>query len=34
MYGFSPVCGVDTQTTYFSPCNAGCGEYEDLNGFL
>ncbi|CAK1545387.1 unnamed protein product [Leptosia nina] len=33
-YGFSPVCALETQTTYFSPCHAGCNEYEDLNGFL
>ncbi|XP_022123031.2 solute carrier organic anion transporter family member 74D isoform X1 [Pieris rapae] len=33
-YGFSPVCEVDSQTTYFSPCHAGCNQYEDLNGFL
>ncbi|KAI8437308.1 hypothetical protein MSG28_011670, partial [Choristoneura fumiferana] len=33
-YGFSPVCAVNTSTTYFSPCHAGCRSYEDLNGFL
>ncbi|CAH0731304.1 unnamed protein product, partial [Brenthis ino] len=33
-YGFSPVCILNTSTTYFSPCHAGCKEYEDLNGFL
>ncbi|XP_050679590.1 solute carrier organic anion transporter family member 2B1-like [Leptidea sinapis] len=33
-YGFSPVCGLDTQLTYFSPCHAGCQDYEDLNDFL
>lgn len=33
-YGFSPVCLLDTGTTYFSPCNAGCSQSEDLNGFL
>ncbi|XP_026500092.2 solute carrier organic anion transporter family member 4A1-like isoform X1 [Vanessa tameamea] len=33
-YGFSPVCILNTSTTYFSPCHAGCREYEDLNGFL
>ncbi|KPJ15505.1 hypothetical protein RR48_09434 [Papilio machaon] len=33
-YGFSPVCAVDTHTTYFSPCDAGCEQYEDLNGFV
>ncbi|XP_062525451.1 solute carrier organic anion transporter family member 2B1 isoform X2 [Bombyx mori] len=32
-YGFSPVCGLDTLTTYFSPCHAGCRAVEDLNGF-
>ncbi|CAG9137309.1 unnamed protein product [Plutella xylostella] len=33
-YGFAPVCDVSTQTTYFSPCHAGCSQAEDLNGFL
>ncbi|KAJ0172041.1 hypothetical protein K1T71_012014 [Dendrolimus kikuchii] len=33
-YGFSPVCGLDSQTTFFSPCTAGCLQYEDFNGFL
>ncbi|CAH2240187.1 jg10127 [Pararge aegeria aegeria] len=33
-YGFVPVCILNTSTTYFSPCHAGCQEYEDLNGFL
>ncbi|XP_063538866.1 solute carrier organic anion transporter family member 2B1-like [Cydia strobilella] len=33
-YGFSPVCTINTTTTYFSPCLAGCKEVEDLNGFL
>uniref|UniRef100_A0A1E1WNE1 Kazal-like domain-containing protein n=1 Tax=Pectinophora gossypiella TaxID=13191 RepID=A0A1E1WNE1_PECGO len=33
-YGFTPVCVLDTGTTYFSPCNAGCHGYEDINGFL
>ncbi|XP_045454759.1 solute carrier organic anion transporter family member 2B1-like [Melitaea cinxia] len=33
-YGFSPVCILNTSTTYFSPCHAGCRQYEDLNGFL
>ncbi|XP_061379764.1 solute carrier organic anion transporter family member 2A1-like [Danaus plexippus] len=33
-YGFSPVCILNTSTTYFSPCHAGCREYEDLGGFL
>ncbi|KAG6451332.1 hypothetical protein O3G_MSEX007067 [Manduca sexta] len=33
-YGFSPVCGLDSSTTFFSPCNAGCSELEDLNGFI
>ncbi|XP_041983278.1 solute carrier organic anion transporter family member 2A1-like [Aricia agestis] len=34
LYGFSPVCAVDSATTYYSPCHAGCHEYEDLNGYL
>ncbi|CAB3233065.1 unnamed protein product [Arctia plantaginis] len=33
-YGFSPVCAVDIDATFFSPCNAGCAEAEDLNGIL
>uniref|UniRef100_A0A2A4JQE9 Kazal-like domain-containing protein n=1 Tax=Heliothis virescens TaxID=7102 RepID=A0A2A4JQE9_HELVI len=33
-YGFSPVCSLDTGVTSFSPCHAGCTDYEDLNGFL
>ncbi|XP_047034480.1 solute carrier organic anion transporter family member 74D-like [Helicoverpa zea] len=33
-YGFSPVCSLDTRVTSFSPCHAGCTDYEDLNGFL
>ncbi|XP_052744256.1 solute carrier organic anion transporter family member 2A1-like [Bicyclus anynana] len=33
-YGFVPVCILNTSTTYFSPCHAGCQEYKDLNGFL
>ncbi|CAH2095578.1 unnamed protein product [Euphydryas editha] len=33
-YGFSPVCILNTSTTYFSPCHAGCRQYEDLNGFV
>ncbi|XP_063832515.1 solute carrier organic anion transporter family member 2A1-like isoform X1 [Ostrinia nubilalis] len=33
-YGFAPVCALDTSTTYFSPCQAGCSDYEDLNSFL
>ncbi|XP_075984413.1 solute carrier organic anion transporter family member 2A1-like [Anticarsia gemmatalis] len=31
--GFSPVCAIDSSTTYFSPCTAGCSACEDLNGF-
>ncbi|CAH2054024.1 unnamed protein product, partial [Iphiclides podalirius] len=34
IYGFSPVCALETSTTYFSPCDAGCNQYEDLNGFV
>ncbi|XP_072933645.1 uncharacterized protein [Epargyreus clarus] len=33
-YGFSPVCMLDSLSTYFSPCHAGCNQYEDLNGFV
>ncbi|KAL0868196.1 hypothetical protein ABMA27_007737 [Loxostege sticticalis] len=33
-YRFAPVCALDTTTTYFSPCQAGCSEYENLNSFL
>ncbi|XP_045779468.1 solute carrier organic anion transporter family member 74D-like [Maniola jurtina] len=32
-YGFAPLCILNTSTTYFSPCHAGCQQYEDLNGF-
>ncbi|XP_068619907.1 solute carrier organic anion transporter family member 2A1-like [Battus philenor] len=33
-YGFSPVCAVDEGLTYFSPCDAGCRQYQDLKGFV
>ncbi|KAJ2948546.1 hypothetical protein O0L34_g7801 [Tuta absoluta] len=33
-YGFTPVCDVDTEITYFSPCTAGCNGYENLNGLV
>ncbi|CAH0596516.1 unnamed protein product [Chrysodeixis includens] len=33
-YGFSPVCELESRTTFFSPCNAGCTSAEDLNGVL
>ncbi|XP_045504234.1 solute carrier organic anion transporter family member 4C1-like [Colias croceus] len=28
---FSPVCVVDTMTTYVSPCEAGCTEQQSIN---
>ncbi|XP_045504235.1 uncharacterized protein LOC123700905 [Colias croceus] len=28
---FSPVCVVDTMTTYVSPCEAGCTELQSIN---
>lgn len=27
---YSPVCDLDTQTTYFSPCHAGCTIFNDI----
>nr|XP_046917445.1 solute carrier organic anion transporter family member 74D-like [Dermatophagoides farinae] len=31
---FSPVCGADGRTTYFSPCYAGCRQMFDSNQTL
>ncbi|KAJ6218400.1 hypothetical protein RDWZM_009557 [Blomia tropicalis] len=28
---YSPLCGSDSKTTYFSPCFAGCSSYNPLN---
>ncbi|KAL4705204.1 hypothetical protein ACJJTC_000202 [Scirpophaga incertulas] len=33
-YGFTPVCGLSSTTTYYSPCDAGCHTYIDANGFI
>ncbi|XP_060805814.1 solute carrier organic anion transporter family member 74D isoform X2 [Amyelois transitella] len=32
LYGFAPVCDMDTSTTYFSPCHAGCSISEEYGG--
>ena len=26
---YSPVCNIDTQSTYFSPCHAGCTSWDE-----
>jgi len=28
---FTPICGPDSKTTYFSPCYAGCKAYNEAN---
>lgn len=28
---YQPICGSDSITTYFSPCHAGCTEYDPTN---
>ncbi|KAH9403607.1 hypothetical protein TYRP_014791 [Tyrophagus putrescentiae] len=28
---YSPICGPDARTTYFSPCHGGCTKYNSLN---
>ena len=28
---YTPICGPDSKTTYFSPCYAGCSQYNPLN---
>ncbi|XP_053615440.1 solute carrier organic anion transporter family member 2A1-like [Plodia interpunctella] len=32
LYGFAPLCDVDSSTTYFSPCHAGCSASENIGG--
>ncbi|KAJ6218550.1 hypothetical protein RDWZM_009707 [Blomia tropicalis] len=29
---FTPICDTKTETTYFSPCHAGCNSFDALNG--
>ncbi|KAJ6218645.1 hypothetical protein RDWZM_009802 [Blomia tropicalis] len=29
---FTPICDTKTETTYFSPCHAGCNSFDAING--
>lgn len=31
---FTPICGSDKLTTYFSPCHAGCSDFNSLNSVI